>query len=777
MTERRSQLRVLDGLDPPDLWPEIRDRSPREVPSRGRGPRVVAAAVAFVVAAAGVAFAMQAFRAGEARRPASDPLASISVGWSELPNPPETLSGSAVVWTGSELLSWGGYRAPDDTDVADGYSFDPSTQKWSSLPPAPAGRTGSHAVWTGSEAIFWGGWDRQRSYSDGFAFDPEKQAWRTIASGPIEASTGTVVVWTGSEMIVWGGGKPGDRSNSAGAAYDPSSDTWRPIADAPLGLNAASAVWTGTDVIVFGSLLDGGNHASTPTSVGAAYDPATDSWRELPASDLSPQAIAAVWLGDRMIAYDYGWKAESYAPSSNEWRSLPSLPFRDGECYPDGAVVGSEVFAFGCGEAATLSLGDDAWREVHGGLTDATIHANAGEYKLWRFASLVPAGEVLFLSAEGITVNQQGTPCYGCQAAPHSLWAYRPEAAASNRTEPPPSSGPASFDVRVITTNGVAPHPSAVAAGEGGVWVTSCCEDGSGAGQVIRLDPRNGNIVARIAVKATPGWEFGGAGLALGDGSVWTVGASSNDAGCCNALVTRIDPSTDSVVDEIAVPGLTEGDLWVDGPVVYVIGFTAEENGSSTPLQVAKIDTASHAIEWQKPVPGQWSQTVFVAGGSVWVLGTAPDASGPVEVTTLYRVDPSSGEVQDQIGLPGSVYTPVVYQDAVWFRIEGGVQEFDPASGSFIGDPIQLGAGCCDGPFVADGSGGVWLDSTAGSNLDHMIWHVDGSGEVVASSAIDRQSFDEMQGQSFAFDPSTQTIWSQHYEDSIARAEIRLGNS
>ncbi len=439
MTDLDSEFRDLDTLQSPDLADDIERRVradtgsepplPRPAPSR----RILAAIVAFAVFAAAGAFAERAFRSGQEHlatspSPASDRLAAIPVGWTQLPQPPEVTQGSATLWTGAELLSWGGYRESDKTYVADGFAFDPATKAWSSIPAAPAGRSATRAVWTGSEAIFWGGWDANRTYSDGFAFDPATRSWRTIASAPIDPAQGTVVVWTGTEMIVWGGGKPGEKSNTAGAAYDPSTDRWRRIADAPMGLNLASGVWTGAKMIVLGSLLDSRNHAATRTAVGTAYDPASDTWRDIAPSDLSPQAIAAVWLDDRLIAYDYNWKAEAYTPSTNNWRSLPDLPFQSGECYPDGAVVGGQVFAFGCGQAATWSPGENAWHEVHGGLTDATIAANGGTYKLWRFATLVPAGEVLFLSAEGLTVDQKGEPCYGCPGSPTSLWVYRPAA-------------------------------------------------------------------------------------------------------------------------------------------------------------------------------------------------------------------------------------------------------------------------------------------------------------------------------------------------------------
>jgi hypothetical protein len=184
---------------------------------------------------------------------------------------------------------------------------------------------------------------------------------------------------------------------------------------------------------------------------------------------------------------------------------------------------------------------------------------------------------------------------------------------------------------------------------------------------------------------------------------VWTVGAFRSAAGCCDALVTRIDPATNSVVDAIAVPSLTEGDVWVNGSDVYVLRFTASEGGSSTPLELVKVDATDHTIEWRVPIPGQWSQTVFVASGSAWVLGTQPDARGPIEVDSLYRLDPETGAVLDHVPLPYPTfgYIPAVSPETVWLLTKGGIQRFDTASASFLGDrvaPARVAAEACSSP-------------------------------------------------------------------------------
>jgi len=87
------------------------------------------------------------------------------------------------------------------------------------------------------------------------------------------------------------------------------------------------------------------------------------------------------------------------------------------------------LFAFFCGRAALDDAADGTWGEIHGGPLEAEVEEGSGRsYKLWRFASLVPAGNVVFLAMEGITTSDRGEVCYGCSGSPISYWAYRPPA-------------------------------------------------------------------------------------------------------------------------------------------------------------------------------------------------------------------------------------------------------------------------------------------------------------------------------------------------------------
>ena len=62
------RLRTLDRIEAPDLWGEIGSRTPRPMGERRQGGRLLAAAVAVVVAGAGIGFAAVAFRGSRTAR-------------------------------------------------------------------------------------------------------------------------------------------------------------------------------------------------------------------------------------------------------------------------------------------------------------------------------------------------------------------------------------------------------------------------------------------------------------------------------------------------------------------------------------------------------------------------------------------------------------------------------------------------------------------------------------------------------------------------------------
>ncbi len=98
-----------------------------------------------------------------------------------------------------------------------------------SLTNAPEGREGHTAVWTGSEMIVWGGHSLSGFLNTGGRYNPSTDSW--TATSIIDAPDGReyyAAVWTGSEMIVWGGTNGFLIYLNDGGRYDPATDTWTP---------------------------------------------------------------------------------------------------------------------------------------------------------------------------------------------------------------------------------------------------------------------------------------------------------------------------------------------------------------------------------------------------------------------------------------------------------------------------------------------------------------------------------------------------------------------
>ena len=123
------------------------------------------------------------------------------------------------------------YTLPTISDAPNGCIDDTWTA--TSTTNAPSARALHTAVWTGSEMIIWGGADGQGFSNTGARYNPTTDSWMPTTT--INAPSGRDLhsaIWTGSEMIVWGG----TALNGTGGRYNPITDIWTPtsITNAPL---------------------------------------------------------------------------------------------------------------------------------------------------------------------------------------------------------------------------------------------------------------------------------------------------------------------------------------------------------------------------------------------------------------------------------------------------------------------------------------------------------------------------------------------------------------
>ena len=162
------------------------------------------------------------------------------------------------------MIVWGGYNFDSQTYLNTGGRYNPGANSWtaSSTSNAPSGRVAHTAVWTGSEMIVWGGTDD----STGGRYNPTADNWATTST--TNAPDGRELhsaVWTGSEMIVWGGAYYDPTYQvfiplNSGGRYTPVTDEWTAtnLTNAPDPRSSHSAIWTGHEMIVWGGGWDSG---------------------------------------------------------------------------------------------------------------------------------------------------------------------------------------------------------------------------------------------------------------------------------------------------------------------------------------------------------------------------------------------------------------------------------------------------------------------------------------------------------------------------------------
>ncbi|MBA2719838.1 MAG: hypothetical protein H0U52_11455 [Chloroflexi bacterium] len=231
-----------------------------------------------------------------ATAPAAMPEFVLPGTWRPTPLPPiDGRTGHRMVWTGTEAVIWGGSSSSRDQSVFDGIlpaggaAYDPVTDRWRLVPDAPIpGRFEPAVVWTGSEVVVFGGWVGDQTRLDGAAWDPTTNRWRTIASSPL----------TGKEAAgAWLAGRLYVVTSDSTAAYDPASDQWTTLPALPIraGWRTVTVAADRLFVVAFG---DG----ATPPVDWAVFNPTTLTWRHgtVPIDPLQA-GVRFTGAGDRVV--------------------------------------------------------------------------------------------------------------------------------------------------------------------------------------------------------------------------------------------------------------------------------------------------------------------------------------------------------------------------------------------------------------------------------------------------------------------------------------------
>lgn len=247
------------------------------------------------------------------------------------------IPGGSIVWRTDRqdvLMGSAGFAYFTEQLIPNGIS----TLEWRVPAPTTTGaataRQSPITVWTGSEMLIWGGFDGSAFIIGGGRYAPDTDTWTSvsIANAPLEISAG----WTasGDDLYVFGGAASGLQSN-IGYIYNWAADSWGLMSfngDIPSARSLPGMAWLGDKVCVWGG-FEQAIFTSTYLNSGAIYDVGTQTWTAMattgaPAGRSNPAVLyngseVIVWGGtDPNILKD----GAIYSPATDTWTAIPTDP-------------------------------------------------------------------------------------------------------------------------------------------------------------------------------------------------------------------------------------------------------------------------------------------------------------------------------------------------------------------------------------------------------------------------------------------------------------------
>jgi N-acetylneuraminic acid mutarotase len=368
-------------------------------------------------------------------------------------NAPAGRTRHTAVWTGSEMIIWGGFDGINFFNT--GGRYNPSTDSWvaTSTINAPAGRYYHTAVWTGSEMVVWGGLSTSGYSNTGGRYNPGTDSWTLTST--TNAPAGRYfqsAVWSGSQIIIWGGFSTSGYLNTGGR-YNPSNDTWAPTStiNAPSGRYYHTAIWSGSQMIIWGGLGTSGY-----LNTGARYNPSNDTWAATSTTNAPSgrESHTAVWSGSEMVVWG-GYNLGSffntggrYNPNADSWTPTTIANAPDARYDHTAVWTGTEMVVWGGGgnmdifdTGGRYNPGTDSWTPT------STTNAPDGRSEhtaVWNGSEMIVWG-----GTDGVHyLNTGGRYCAGGPVVPQSAFSRKAHGAAGTFDVPLPLTGNVGIECR-----------------------------------------------------------------------------------------------------------------------------------------------------------------------------------------------------------------------------------------------------------------------------------------------------------------------------------------
>jgi len=262
-----------------------------------------------------------AFSTGYTPIPTATPCASVG-SWTEQAPYPIAVSGHAVVSQGGNVYSFGGIV--NNAAIANAYKYSPATNTWTPIASLPAPRGWFSGASDGTYIYLLGGVDQNfNTTATLWRYDPVSNTYNTsLPSYTIPTYFHASAYLNGKIYRIAGSAIGTDFHVEV---YDIPTNTWSMAANYPFANHNLMAVALGSYIYA------GGGNASPEKTY--RYDPGTDTWDDVAIADLPAGRSSAAsdvyngrWLlaggdvnfaiSDSVIAWD---------PATNTWNNLPNM--------------------------------------------------------------------------------------------------------------------------------------------------------------------------------------------------------------------------------------------------------------------------------------------------------------------------------------------------------------------------------------------------------------------------------------------------------------------
>lgn len=291
-----------------------------------------------------------------------------------------------VVWTGTEMVVWGG-RGPDDRYLVDGARFNPETNEWQMLPNLPIdGSQATRAIWVGDRLLVM-------SRENTSAWDLPSNSWQVVESDGLEPPEypGFVQVIE-TNIYLW------NRRGIFNLDIAAAQPRWISLPDSPLRASdfrfehgRFTAMATSGNLVYLAARPE----FSCDERLIVAWD--EESWRSLPTASLAavdgPDCSDAIQMAATaeglVVWYTMDHLTLAYSSESNTWSEIERFPL-PGSSEPSGAAaIGAGYFLVPqAGSAAVFRVESEDWLvvEMPGVGDEATMVWTGTEILSWKTA-------------------------------------------------------------------------------------------------------------------------------------------------------------------------------------------------------------------------------------------------------------------------------------------------------------------------------------------------------------------------------------------------------